>query len=152
MCRCIGGLKLFGPPPFISTETSPGPRVPYWAGKFKSWINGIEPYQSGASLFIFISTLKNRDVRVYRLVSRGTVEELKYLRQVYKTQLKKDTILNDDDRTVNAEDRRFRGVHGDNGRKGGTKNRKLHRNSSRFLLSHRHLTNRALRNRESHEV
>lgn len=39
-------------------------------------------------------------MKVFRLVSRGTIEELKYLRQVYKTQLQSETIVdvNDSDR------------------------------------------------------
>jgi hypothetical protein len=55
---------------------------------------------------------------VFRLVSRGTVEELKYLRQVYKTQLKQETIVDvaNEDRETSA--RLFRGVAGDKTRKG----------------------------------
>jgi len=61
---------------------------------------------------------QQRDVKVFRLVSRGTIEELKYLRQVYKTQLKSETIVdvNDEDRVQSA--RLFRGVEGDKSRKG----------------------------------
>jgi SNF2 family DNA or RNA helicase len=61
---------------------------------------------------------QKRDVKVFRLVSRGTIEELKYLRQVYKTQLTQETIVdpNDGDREKSA--RLFRGVAGDKDRKG----------------------------------
>jgi SNF2 family DNA or RNA helicase len=60
---------------------------------------------------------QEKDVKVFRLVSRGTIEELKYLRQVYKTQLTTETIvdLKDGDRKKSA--RLFRGVAGDTSRR-----------------------------------
>jgi hypothetical protein len=55
---------------------------------------------------------------VFRLVSRGTLEEQKYLRQVYKTQLKKETMVD----VANPERERavriFRGVQNDPSRRG----------------------------------
>jgi hypothetical protein len=57
-------------------------------------------------------------VTVYRLVSRGTVEELKYLRQVYKTQLEQETIVDLNDESRESAARLFRGVAGDKTRKG----------------------------------
>ena len=59
---------------------------------------------------------QTKNVNVYRLISRGTVEELKYLRQVYKTQLKKETMEERSDRA--ASEQRFRGVEGDSDKKG----------------------------------
>jgi len=82
-------------------------------------------------------------VKVFRLVSRGTIEELKvgdneldwlwtfepnliplafillpqYLRQVYKTQLKKETIIDVEDLERAKSKRLFRGVEGDKTRK-----------------------------------
>lgn len=56
-----------------------------------------------------------KDVKVFRLVCRGTIEELKYLRQVYKIQLKSETII-DDQRE--ASKRIFRGVDKDQSRRG----------------------------------
>ena len=55
---------------------------------------------------------------MFRLVARGTIEEQKYLRQVYKTQLKSETIV--DVRNVERQksSRLFRGVAGDEHRKG----------------------------------
>lgn len=52
---------------------------------------------------------QERDVKVFRLVCPGTIEEMKYLRQVYKTQLKMETIVDaeNDDRETSA--RLFRG-------------------------------------------
>jgi Helicase conserved C-terminal domain len=61
---------------------------------------------------------QKRDVTVFRLVSRGTLEEQKYLRQVYKTQLKKETMVD----VANSERERavriFRGVANDPSRRG----------------------------------
>jgi hypothetical protein len=57
-------------------------------------------------------------VKVFRLVSRGTIEELKYLRQVYKTQLQSETIVDVDDSERKKASRLFRGVEGDITRKG----------------------------------
>ena len=62
---------------------------------------------------------QKKDVKVYRLVSRGTIDELKYMRQIYKVQMKKETL-----RTATGEDSEehipgmFRGVDGDKERKG----------------------------------
>jgi len=66
---------------------------------------------------------QKRDVLVIRLVSRGTVEEIKYIRQIYKVQLRKDTIGSlhtggEDTHQVGEGPRVFRGVHGDKDRKG----------------------------------
>jgi hypothetical protein len=63
---------------------------------------------------------QKRDVLVIRLVSRGTVEELKYIRQIYKVQLTKDTMgaLQGDQSDPSEASRLFRGVHGDKDRKG----------------------------------
>jgi hypothetical protein len=55
---------------------------------------------------------------VFRLVSRGTIEELKYLRQVYKTQLKSETIIDVNNVDRQKASRLFRGVAGDEHRKG----------------------------------
>ncbi len=65
---------------------------------------------------------QTRDVHVVRLISKGTVEEMIYLRQIYKEHLKQDTLEEDD----NGEAPRvFRGIQGDKYRKGelfGTEN------------------------------
>lgn len=61
---------------------------------------------------------QERDVKVFRLVCRGTVEELKYLRQVYKTQLKSETIIDVADQKRASAARFFRGVAGAKERKG----------------------------------
>ena len=55
---------------------------------------------------------------MFRLVSRGTIEELKYLRQVYKTQLKSETIIDVKNVDRQKASRLFRGVAGDEHRKG----------------------------------
>lgn len=55
---------------------------------------------------------------VFRLVSRGTIEELKYLRQVYKTQLKNETIVDINASERKKSERTFRGVADDESRKG----------------------------------
>lgn len=60
---------------------------------------------------------QDKDVKVFRLVSRGTIEEQKYLRQVYKTQLKQETIADDNNGGGTAV-RLFNGVQGDADRKG----------------------------------
>ena len=60
---------------------------------------------------------QNRDVDVLRLVSRGTIEELKYARQVYKVHLKQHTLENGGDTNVQPA-RLFRGVDSDKNRKG----------------------------------
>lgn len=55
---------------------------------------------------------------MFRLVSRGTIEELKYLRQVYKTQLQSETIVDVYNSDRKKASRLFRGVAGDESRKG----------------------------------
>ena len=57
-------------------------------------------------------------MKVYRLVARGTIEELKYLRQIYKTQLKDQTITSTDEQSSNLPKKQFRGVAGDKDNKG----------------------------------
>lgn len=49
---------------------------------------------------------------------RGTIEELKYLRQVYKTQLKNETIVDVQEERREVAARLFRGVDGDQSRRG----------------------------------
>uniref|UniRef100_A0A7S4RME9 Helicase C-terminal domain-containing protein n=1 Tax=Ditylum brightwellii TaxID=49249 RepID=A0A7S4RME9_9STRA len=61
---------------------------------------------------------QNRDVDVIRLVAEGTVEELMYARQIYKVQLKKQTLAGVDSRSGPQPARLFRGVDGDRNRKG----------------------------------
>jgi hypothetical protein len=56
--------------------------------------------------------------KVFRLVSRGTLEEQKYLRQVYKTQLKNETMVDIDDPERGKSARLFRGVAKDKTRRG----------------------------------
>ena len=61
---------------------------------------------------------QERNVKVFRLVARGTIEEQKYLRQVYKTQLKSETIVDVKNLDRRKSSRLFRGVAGDENRKG----------------------------------
>lgn len=61
---------------------------------------------------------QEEDVTVYRLVSRGTLDEQKYLRQVYKTDLKKETVQEKDGQVRGPVEGRFRGVAGDQQQKG----------------------------------
>jgi len=78
---------------------------------------------------------QTRDVRVVRLISRGTVEEMIYLRQIYKEHLKQDTLEEHDDRDAVAP-RVFRGVQGDKYRKGeifGTENLFRFKENGSFL-------------------
>lgn len=49
---------------------------------------------------------------------QGTIEELKYLRQVYKTQLKNETIVDVEEERREVAARLFRGVDGDRSRQG----------------------------------
>lgn len=49
---------------------------------------------------------------------RGTLEEQKYLRQVYKTQLKNETIVDVEEEQRDVAARLFRGVDGDKSRRG----------------------------------
>lgn len=60
---------------------------------------------------------QSRDVKVVRLISKGTVEEMVYLRQIYKTHLKRETLERNDE-THAAAPRLFNGVQGDKERKG----------------------------------
>jgi Helicase conserved C-terminal domain len=60
---------------------------------------------------------QSRDVDVVRLVAQGTVEEMIYLRQIYKMHLKQDTLTEAVDANA-AAPRVFRGVQGDTHRKG----------------------------------
>lgn len=60
---------------------------------------------------------QEKDVEVLRLVSQGTIDELKYLRQLYKVQLKQETMVDTEKGAENAP-RVFRGVQGDKYRKG----------------------------------
>ena len=59
---------------------------------------------------------QKRNVDVVRLVARGTIEELKYARQVYKVQLKKQTLGHNVD--GKNQPQIFRGVAKDKNRKG----------------------------------
>lgn len=59
---------------------------------------------------------QKQDVQVIRLVSCGTIDEQKYLRQIYKVQLKRETLETHDSSEQAA--RMFRGVQGDKERKG----------------------------------
>jgi len=58
---------------------------------------------------------QKQDVQVVRLISQGTIEEQKYIRQIYKVHLKNDTIK---DAQEAGQARLFRGVQGDKQRKG----------------------------------
>ncbi len=60
---------------------------------------------------------QSRDVEVLRMVSQGTIDELKYLRQLYKVHLKQETLLDETSAKPRAA-RLFRGVQGDKYRKG----------------------------------
>lgn len=60
---------------------------------------------------------QERDVEVFRLVAQGTIDELKYLRQLYKVHLKQETLVHNDESSKQAA-RLFRGVQGDSARKG----------------------------------
>lgn len=55
---------------------------------------------------------------MYRLVARGTIEEMKYLRQNYKTQLTDQTITTTDEQSSNPPKKQFLGVAGDKDNKG----------------------------------
>lgn len=59
---------------------------------------------------------QKRNVDTVRLVARGTIEELMYARQVYKVQLKKQTLGHNTD--GNNQPQIFRGVANDPNRKG----------------------------------
>mmetsp|Transcript_203 Transcript_203/g.263 ORF Transcript_203/g.263 Transcript_203/m.263 type:complete len:1537 (-) Transcript_203:110-4720(-) len=60
---------------------------------------------------------QTRNVDVIRLVSKGTIEEMIYLRQIYKMHLKQDALVDNDDSHAEAP-RVFRGVQGDKHMKG----------------------------------
>mmetsp|Transcript_44634 Transcript_44634/g.108243 ORF Transcript_44634/g.108243 Transcript_44634/m.108243 type:complete len:1809 (+) Transcript_44634:144-5570(+) len=67
---------------------------------------------------------QTKDVKVVRLISKGTIEEMVYLRQIYKNHLKKETLQEKAHKNESAP-RLFRGVQGDQYRKGelfGTEN------------------------------
>jgi DNA excision repair protein ERCC-6-like 2 len=59
---------------------------------------------------------QDRNVNVYRLVARGTVEEMIYLRQLYKQDLTNRTL--DEGDGADVQRGHFRGVHADKFRKG----------------------------------
>jgi len=59
---------------------------------------------------------QKNDVEVVRLVARGTIEELMYARQVYKVQLKKQTLGGLEE--GKNQPQIFRGVAGEKHRKG----------------------------------
>ena len=59
---------------------------------------------------------QKRNVDIVRLVARGTIEELIYARQVYKVQLKKQTLGHNTD--GKNQPQLFRGVAKDSNRKG----------------------------------
>eukprot|EP00553_Chaetoceros_curvisetus_P001927 CAMPEP_0204619278 /NCGR_PEP_ID=MMETSP0717-20131115/5704_1 /ASSEMBLY_ACC=CAM_ASM_000666 /TAXON_ID=230516 /ORGANISM="Chaetoceros curvisetus" /LENGTH=432 /DNA_ID=CAMNT_0051633247 /DNA_START=223 /DNA_END=1521 /DNA_ORIENTATION=+ len=60
---------------------------------------------------------QEKNVDVIRLVAQGTIEELQYMRQIYKVHLKNQT-LKSDEYTANEPARIFRGVDKDKNRKG----------------------------------
>ena len=59
---------------------------------------------------------QKQDVEVYRLVAQGTIDEMKYMRQLYKVQLKQETFAEKSSEPQAA--RIFKGVEGDRHRKG----------------------------------
>jgi hypothetical protein len=62
---------------------------------------------------------QQRDVTVFRLLSQGTIEEMKYLRQLYKKQLKGAIFREEsEENKESAELERFRGVDGVKDEKG----------------------------------
>jgi len=62
---------------------------------------------------------QSNNVKVFRLVARGTIEELRYLRQVYKTQLKTETIVDVEAGSEREASKRiFRAVDKDTDRRG----------------------------------
>ncbi|GFH47552.1 hypothetical protein CTEN210_04027 [Chaetoceros tenuissimus] len=60
---------------------------------------------------------QDKDVEVIRFVSKGTIEEIKYMRQLYKVHLKQQTLASDE-YTANEPPQIFRGVDKDKNRKG----------------------------------
>lgn len=82
---------------------------------------------------------QENDVEVIRLVARGTIEEQMYARQVYKVQLKKQTLGGNVD--GKALPSIFKGVDKDDKRKGelfGLENLLMYRDGSfmQLLVSH----------------
>ncbi len=55
---------------------------------------------------------QEKNVEVYRLVSLGTIDELKYARQLYKEQLADLVMYNCDEMSINLR-RQFKGVQGE---------------------------------------
>ena len=52
---------------------------------------------------------QTRDVEVVRLISKGTIEEMIYLRQIYKMHLKKDALEDKKNDDSHEAPRVFRG-------------------------------------------
>ena len=78
---------------------------------------------------------QENDVEVIRLVARGTIEEQMYARQVYKVQLKKQTLGGNVDGKNQPEI--FKGVDKDRNRKGelfGIENLLMYRDGSFMQL------------------
>jgi hypothetical protein len=61
---------------------------------------------------------QTRDVSVYRLIAQGTIDELKYLRQIYKLHLKQEIFRSAEGSDAAAPPRSFLGVSNDRKRKG----------------------------------
>ena len=61
---------------------------------------------------------QRRNVTVHRLVASGTIDELKYLRQIYKLHLKQETFRSSEGSDALAPPRSFVGVEKDKHRKG----------------------------------
>ena len=78
---------------------------------------------------------QQNDVEVIRLVARGTIEEQMYARQVYKVQLKKQTLGGNANGTTQPQI--FKGVDKDEKRKGelfGIENLLMYRDGSFMQL------------------
>ncbi|OEU22565.1 SNF2_N-domain-containing protein, partial [Fragilariopsis cylindrus CCMP1102] len=79
---------------------------------------------------------QTRDVEVVRLISKGTIEEMIYLRQIYKMHLKKDALEDKKNDDSHEAPRVFRGVQGDKHMKGelfGTENLFRFKENGSFL-------------------
>jgi len=79
---------------------------------------------------------QRRDVTVHRLVAQGTIDEMKYLRQVYKVHLKQETFRAAEGSDALAPPRAFVGVEKDKYRKGelfGVENLLKFEKDSRFV-------------------
>lgn len=61
---------------------------------------------------------QKKDVTVHRLIAQGTIDELKYLRQIYKLHLKQETFRSAEGSEAKAPPRVFLGVEKDKTRKG----------------------------------